>query len=520
MTPEAVERGEDMVISRVIGEILGGTPYTYTPSPAPGPDLTSLAEFGISYFTASNKLTEEQEQRRLDEVRQWMQHVSTHGSINAVYLDTTTLHTARSLILDDPGHRPVTPATLIDLATFTNAVVLFDKVFYLENRHIAPFEINEHLGNEPVVLELPVASLGPSRDDDELNSVAGILRGYWYRTVRYIDNLQDARHRRDPLFEDRQAIQQAWQRALGFTGREELWFDPKGHFKGETYDTDGPQLLESLVSVYHDELRFAVLRHLQSTGAEERHLQELHEVIDECNYRSLFNLMLSNGLQLPYLPNALRLPFRHYLYHKANVVDHYLYLVPAIEKELGDVAARTARSDNFRLPLFLAAVLARISSLDQFFERLAELRQSAAGFRRHRAELEAALERGDLGAVQKLRDALQDDAAALRLRFPWAPVAGTTAAVLSAWSGLVTPAMLTAIAMLTAAAQFRAEDIEKLKARLLRRQFWFLTDAKETAGQITAAYSTVRRLWKPEITSWKFSRERFAEYYSGLQGLM
>jgi hypothetical protein len=514
-------QGEDMVINQAIEEILGGTPSAFCPDPSPGPELTSLVEFGVSYFTSSNELTEEQKQRRLGEVRGWMRHVSTHGEINAAYLDTTTLHTARSLILGDEGHRPLTPATLIDLATFVNAVVLFDKVFYLENRHIDPYELNEHLGNEPILLRLPVSSLGPSGDDDELNGVEGFLRGYWYRTLDYVERLRHARYSDDPLFEDQQAIKEAWQRALGVGGREDLWFDPLGHFKSETFDTDGPQLLETLVSVYSDELKSAVLGHLQAIGAEDGYLRELHRVIDECNYRSLFNVMTSNWLQLPYLPNAFRLPFRHYLYRKANAVDHYLHLLPVIEKEIDAIAEPAPRSENLRLPLFLAAVLARISSLDQFLERLVELRESAAGFRRHRAELETALERRDLVAIKKLREALQADSTQLRLRFPWAPVASATAAVLSAWSGLLTPDMLAAVGILSAASQFRREDIEALKARVLKKQFWFLTDAKETAVQITAAYSTIERLWSAEIRSSRsLSRGSFATYYAGLQGLL
>src|SRR6185437_15343417 len=126
--------------------------------------------------------------------------------------------------------------------------------------------------------------------------------------------------------------------------------------------------------------------------------------------------MVGYFLDLPYLPNSYRLPFRQMLYRRAKITQNFLPAIQSIEKEylaLAKLYFDTAE-DNLELPFFLSSVLSQMSSPRDFFGILAETRRKASTFRTHRAELDEALGRGDVSVAKKLRDAIQQDAKNLR----------------------------------------------------------------------------------------------------------
>jgi hypothetical protein len=247
----------------------------------------------------------------------------------------------------------------------------------------------------------------------------------------------------------------------------------------------------------------------------------LHKVIDESNYRSLFNLRVSNFLNLHYLPNSFRLPFRNFYYQKARKTQPFVQSLQRIDEEYSALTELyfDSTKNNLQLPFFLAAVLSRISKLDEFFEVLAETRLDATQFRAHRVELDEALERGDIETTKKLRAALRGDSKNLQVKFPYAPVAGATAAVLAALAAEKSPQVLAAIAILTTASGFKREDLEKLKQRVFRRQFWFLADMKDAANGLTSAYPKIRRLWGLRGTSESYNELAIAKYFKGLRSI-
>src|ERR1043165_3212541 len=136
-----------MIIEKAIKAILSGQRVATLDPYSLGKDqLAGFVEFGSALPTSIYTLTPKEVDRRFSELRGWMQHVSGDNKLNAVYLDTTTLHTVRSLILDETNPlRYLVPATLLDLNNFINCVVLFDHIFFLENSHIDPYELNEAL---------------------------------------------------------------------------------------------------------------------------------------------------------------------------------------------------------------------------------------------------------------------------------------------------------------------------------------------------------------------------------------
>ncbi|HEY0377215.1 MAG TPA: hypothetical protein VGC87_09680 [Pyrinomonadaceae bacterium] len=335
--------------------------------------LTSFAEFGTTLSTGIHTLTSEQVHKRFDDLREWIQRVSGTQRLNAVYLDTTTIHTARSLIFDREGDEGALPPTLLDLSTFVNSVVLFDHIFYLENSRIDPSELNEALGNEPVVISLPVKSFGFSHDGDPLNSVEGMLRGIWYETHLYINELRDAQkwqQSHDPLREDAEEIKKAWRSIIDFRDDDDLWFDPNGSVKNESFNTDGPNLLNDLIETYYQTGTEALYNHFRTSNDEHKLTEFVHGVIDECNYRCLFNLRVSNSLQLYYIPNSFRLPFRNFSYKKARIIQRYLPSIRAIEKEYSNLAKLYSGSDqnNLRLPFSSQRCLIKYLRLTIFLE--------------------------------------------------------------------------------------------------------------------------------------------------------
>jgi hypothetical protein len=505
-----------MLIENTIKDLVSGKKVALPWDPANWNDnqLTGFVEFGTPTFNIHD-LDRDKMCKRFDEIRSWMQHVSGNR-FNAVYLDTTTLHTAKTLIFSGEDDAPVIPPALIDLSNFVNSVVLFDHIFYLENSEINPYELNEALG-EPVIISLPVESFGFSNDGDPLNSVGGLLRGLWYDTDQYMQMLLDRTYK---LFqEDAEAIKTAWRSIIDFKENEELWFDPLHKIKSESYSTDGPQLLEHLTEI-HNQLFYEALYHRKASIGPAELSEFVHRIIDECNYRSLFNTAVSNALQLYYMPNSFRLPFRNFLYRRARTIQQYLPTIHFIEHEYRHLAELYSDTDQneLRLPLFLGAVLNQISRLDEFFNVLADMRRKAESFRDHRAELDDALERQSLREIKRLRSALQEDGDILRLKFPLAPIAGGVAAILAACTGQMTYAFLASVGILTAGSQF-SPYYERLKNRVLRPGFRFLTDMKDVADGLTLSYPLIRKLWHLDDFPADFFEEVFKRRFRNLRAL-
>jgi hypothetical protein len=449
---------------------------------------TSLIEFGTP-LVMKRHLTDAQVAARIDSVRRWIAGVAGKRT-NAAFLDTTTLVTIEALLLSSSPSDYLSPLTLFDLANFVNSVVLFDNIFHLENRHVMEHSLNLALGNEPVIINLPVKHFSPETYGDDEISLSGILMGLWREAKDYISELDRAsKHPDNVLYADTVEIKAAWA-SLGFDVAEP--FSYKGR---DNWASGGPELLAQLMDA---SLSLGTSYKFVMNGWRISESQ-LYRVVSEANCRSLFNFMVGYLLELPYLPNSFRMPFRRFLLRRATTVHHHLLSLATIEAEYKERAKAfpiPIRS-NLQLPFFTAAILAKISSLDEFLEELAIVRSQADGFRRHRSELELALQQGDLKVAKALQDALSDDAKQLGSKFPYAPlVAGTVGALASLGSSL--PAIVIGvIAILSAAAQFPPAETEKLKRRVFAPHMWFLTNLSDAANGLTNALPKIEQLWGP-----------------------
>jgi hypothetical protein len=462
-----------------------------------------FAEFGVPFEVRS------------DDVRNWLNRFVGDDSLNAVYLDTTTLHTVQSLVLRREAQL-LTPATLLDLSSFVNAVVLYDHVFHLENKQTDSFELNEALGNEPVTISLPIFSLdtflaargafqpqtsigtqvGAQPDGDpSLVAFREVLERLWYQTEFHLSTLEIGDNPDDRSHEDYREITNAWKVLFLGMDQDGSWVSRAGDWKAREYSSLPLQLLPRLVEaetmVGKEQLEMFDAIKGQRSGSPP------YDLISECSLRGLFNIMVSNFLGLRYMPNSFRLPFQRFLYLRAQSVTVHLQSIRPIQDAYQKVANTyfTPQDANLVLPFFLAAVLAQISSLDEFFEVLSAVRSKATTFRQHRGELDSALQSGDAIAAKKLYDAIVIDGHQLTKSFSYAPVAGAAAAILPLLGSNTGILILTAIAGLTAFSQFSAESVERLKNRVLRPQFWFLSELSSVAARLTSAYPKIAELW-------------------------
>jgi hypothetical protein len=345
-----------------------------------------------------------------------------------------------------------------------------------------------------------------------------LFRLLWSFTTRYIDGLHDANRlerKSDPYYLDAMAIREAWERALAFHGRAELWFGPTG-MSVEEYDSIGPGLLEKLVSFQHVAQHDAVYLHMQETNAD--FVAFAHSVVNDSNNRSLFNLHVSSMLELPYLPNSFRLPFRAFLYRRALEVQAALPLMKRIDREYRAVAELyyAPEDGNLELPFFLSGILAQAASPGEIPEILAEVRKRAAGFRETRSELEKALRDGSIDVAKKLRTALSGEAKSAG-GSKLAPLGKAIFGVLAQLGGFATPLMLTLADAAVNAVQISRDERRRLLDRALHRQTWFLTDMRALAGELTLAYPRIRDLWSLDSSLRFHSPELFAERFGRLQ---
>jgi hypothetical protein len=180
-------------------------------------------------------------------------------------------------------------------------------------------------------------------------------------------------------------IRKAWKTILEFDDRPELWFDEREVVLNFT--SDGPALLREIAglsSYFADSVVATSLKESlpqRDEAAASPYVASVHALIAECDHRSHFNARVANSLNLPYLPNSFRLPFRGYLYRKAQTVQKLIPTLGIIDEEYSKVAETYSDDGALQLPFFLGVVLSQTTSLQDFCPAVAEVRRRASKFR-------------------------------------------------------------------------------------------------------------------------------------------
>lgn len=267
----------------------------------------------------------------------------------------------------------------------------------------------------------------------------------------------------------------------------------------EHFNSDGPLLIEKLVEISEYDAGTVAARRLSANSqVREDYIERVHKLIVESDYRSYFNIQVAESLGLPYLANSFRLPYLGYHYRKAERVNKLLPSLGVINKEYAAKQHLYLSPEALRLPFFPSVALARISSSRELLPAVAEIRKKAANFRAHRREIDNALREGKGGKIlQTLQNAIRGDVDQIRATSTTRSAASFLFSVLPMAFGAIHGVWLAAFLALKAAAEYKPEDIEKLRDRALKRQIWFLTDLRRSAEELSNVYPIVSRLWRP-----------------------
>jgi hypothetical protein len=345
------------------------------------------------------------------EARRWVKSVQASGSPNAVFIDTTMLHSANRLLRGE-DLLPPTPAGLLDLAHVVSSLIMADTVFYLENKHTDGVALNELLGVGPAFIPVPTESWG--------SAVGALLRGMWLQCAQYVERMSRGGGR---FAEDASRVQAGWNSLVGAPIDWSGWGDAAVDYRNRAYgEASDPPALYDMAS---DLFRYGGdIAPLPDTGPGSR----VGDFILESNIRSAFNYAVAYALGVDYVPNAFRLPYQAFLWERGLAArQHFLQFVDA---KAGQAAAEIyGSSEKMEVPLFLAAILAKASSLNDLRGLIAEWRARAGGFRARRTEMNQAIAARDFKLGRGLLKALAvEDSPSLvgMMKAYWA-VAGVSA---------------------------------------------------------------------------------------------
>jgi hypothetical protein len=346
-----------------------------------------MAEFGtyLAYFDGHPGRSEQ------ETVREWIEQVGRLGSPNAVYMDTTTIHTALTLL---KGQHVPAPTTLFDLANVISSLVLSDTIYFLENPHIDPFDFNEYLGlaTDPPFIQIPVQSAN--------NAVGSLLRGIWLHSMEYVERLGA---NSPGLAEDATQVKSAWEELLGTDIDWEKWGESARTFTSRAYgEISVPR---DIFAAATDLFRYDASRPYRPEEVERKRVSDF---ILECNNRSLFNFAVGSVLHVQYIPNAFRLPFHQFLYRRGHASRQY-FIRWANDKFRRSIADQLSVRTGMELPLFMSAIFERASSLSEVKEMICDFRERAISFRRRRAELNQVIRDGNQVDAKKLARAIEGE---------------------------------------------------------------------------------------------------------------
>ncbi len=445
----------------------------------------SVAEFGTGAFVDNSERSGVYSwDYAAPAMREWVSSFKDRKNGLATFTDTSLLYTCSRIV----DHQiPPSPFALFDLGTLVRLVVLYDHVVHFENSSIDSAAWNERLGAR---VFLPV-SRGIARSGGEL-FVEPAGYGLYHIISDVLKRLERMRRNPDPLDRDYlSGAREIWEKLIGVKiGDEQLL----GNCLEDTVYWGGSPTCDvfldwTLVSSIKDEDWEKIIKYGRSG-------QVIGSTVSDANCRSLINAHTAAVLEIPYSGSVFRASFRSMDLERSKLAEEQLRSIEMISKS---VRARANGSlVSIELPVFLAALLGRIESLEEFWPFLAELRDQARGFRARRRELEYSL--ADDGSkyqsrVQKqLLDAVCRESRGL-VSMLRVPVAGAAAAtVASALSGPVVAA-LTSIAMLSAWEKIDSEAYDLLVSRFRRPYEYFLSSVGEDAAAMLQGLPRVSRLW-------------------------
>lgn len=459
----------------------------------------------------------------MSDVKQWLKQPRRYPG-SGVLLDNTTIVTLTSLLAD--GAR-LSPLTLWDLGRAVTAVVTYDNIFHFANSQVNDDELNAALG-QSVFRPLSLPDTGPIYDP---TGVRGLFNQAWQSTEMVMKRLE-ARIG-TPTMEglEIESLTRQWSLALGrsltptdvintaLSNRE--WSSPGSGLLAQLWrvtsrsDTLDGEALEALGFMMDEPgERVDMVKGL------------LSQTIREGNYRGHVNQRLAGHLGLPYMPNLARIPFQSRFYDRAQAVSARLPSILQLDRQYAERArqAQLLSGTAFVLPVFLALAIRDAGAPQDLWAAVATLREQASRYRERRADLDRALEQGDLDVTSATLKAVRTEAAKVTALLAEAGRAGGESLISSVeaspvtyLSGMPLDWLQAGLTALIAGARKLIPDsvAHRLAWRLCRPEFRFLSDIASQSRAISTSMPAIQRLWgMPDrrADDFRLHYENFAEF--------
>lgn len=460
----------------------------------------------------------------LADVTRWLQQPRRYSG-TGVLMDNTTIVTLTSLLAGDR----LSPLMLWDLGRAVTALVTYESVFHFVNSEVDDDALNAALGQD-VFHPLSLPSLGPLYDP---TGVRGLFNKAWQSTDLVMRKLEASVG--TPTVEglEIEALTNQWSLAVGMPLTPADVIDSE--LSNHEWNSPGYALLYDLWRVSNagiGPLRpdtqnlDTSLQIINRPEVSMAHKRLFRRTIREGNYRGHINQRLADHLSLPYRPNVARIPFQSRFYDRARAISDRLPSILALDRQYAERAAQAQLLSGapFVLPVFLALAIRDAATTQDLWAAVATLRGQAHRYRERRADLDRALEQGDLDVTANTLKAVRTEASKLTTLLVHAGRSSTESLIgavetspVTLLSGMPLDWLQTGLSALIAGTRklLPASVAHRLMWRLCRPEFRFLSDIASQSRAISNSMPAIQRLWGlPERRVDDFQRR-----YEGFAGL-
>ena len=424
----------------------------------------------------------------------WLEAMRPSG--DAVLLDNTTVVNAMELIYGAPP----SANTLMDLNTLLTAVTYYDCAVRLEHRLVEgqirePVQALNDAAGHDLVRTLVVSDADGGRNP----GVIEVLQAQWREAERYVTRLEATRPSSWGK-EDLDEIKSSLELILGRPVPEPLFdlADIRATYSSDVYS--GKFLEWKILDVEKYDMWRPILRGEGTDGL-------YRKLITEAAIQSGFNCQLGNVLNVPYLPNHVRTPYRELHYKRDRQLTHCFESLEGpgqtdLIHELNLLWREPLESLGpwITLPLPLTYCLSKLpkrkAEPEDWFNSIGELRRAMEGFRQHRRDLQDALDRRDAAELRNLAAALQQGRASAwgrGLAQRW--LLSVPVAVVTGMLGNLPEPVLIAVALATGLAELPDAALASLKDRLGRRRLRFASEVGPAASELLNWIPAVAKAW-------------------------
>jgi len=393
---------------------------------------------------------------------------------NSVFMDATTLDTAKGLILANSVIPIPNARNLFDLATFVTCIVLFDHIYHLPGTPLGV--LNRSLGEE-IFKELPV------RDKE----AQWCLWRLWSEVVTRFPTEKRSEQQSKYAYsaDELNEIRRIWEEVLNFSP---IHFSVPSHY--ELREAMNYRTPPQFIRIYQEQF-------MQRSA-------ESNLLIVGATVRTIFNRTLARWVGLPYVTNSIRAPLDRFFAKRSlgsmESVDRimaFLDNTAALPQGPRPYKAFT----NLELPAFLTVLLRRLEErnddLSHFIEELRWLRRKSEPYRAKFANFRRLIRMTSPEAQEEawaIINSLQKDKEDL---FGWVedwvithllliPVENIVGGQIGLIAGIGFQALLGLAA---------TDKVQNLAIRVFRPELDFVNNVRECARSIINSNEMIKRLW-------------------------